>query len=67
MSQLQQLLRENADVFALDPGSTDLATHTGDHTPIRQLPRWMPFSLGTKVVELVGARNIGSSSSCSGA
>jgi len=59
LSQLQQLLRENADVFALDPselGSTDLVTHTidtGDHTPIRQLPRRMPFSLRTKVVELV--------------
>ena len=37
LSQLQQLLMENADVFALDPselGSTDLVTHTidtGDH------------------------------------
>ena len=59
LSDLQQLLMENADVFALDPselGSTDLVTHTidtGDHAPIHQPPRWMPFSLRNKVVELV--------------
>ena len=57
--KLEQLIRENADVFALDPselGSTDLVVHsidTGSHPPIRQLPRRMPFSLRHKVTELI--------------
>ena len=48
-----------SDVFAMDPselGSTDLVTHhidTGEHQPIRQLPRRMPYSLQSKATQLV--------------
>ena len=57
--QLEALLTDFADVFALDPselGSTGLVKHsidTGDHAPIRQ-PLWRtPFALGGKVNEIV--------------
>ena len=57
--QLEKLIIANADIFALDSselGSTDLVTHdifTGDHPPVHQLPRRIPFSLRPKVQELV--------------
>ena len=59
LQQLEELIKANADIFALDSselGSTDLVTHdilTGDHPPVHQLPRRIPFSLRPKVEELV--------------
>ena len=53
------MIKKNSDVFAMDPselGSTDLVTHqfdTGEHQPIRQLPRRMPYSLRSKATQLV--------------
>lgn len=57
--QLEQFLPEHHDQFALDPlelGTTNVVTHsidTGDHPPIRQHPRCIPFALHQKVEELV--------------
>ena len=57
--QMQDLLREYDDIFSLHPsdlGTTDQITHsinTGDHEPIRQPPRRLPFSLRSKTNELV--------------
>ena len=57
--KLKELIKANADIFALDStelGSTDMVTHdiiTGDHPPIHQPPRRIPFSLRPKVQELV--------------
>ena len=57
--QLEALLTNFADVFALDPselGSTGLVKHsidTGDHAPIRQPLRRTPFALRGKVNEMV--------------
>ena len=57
---LQALVREYADVFALDSselGATDLVQHvidTGDHPPIHQPARRIPFALRDKVEQLVG-------------
>ena len=57
--KLEQVIRANMDIFALDSlglGSTELVTHsinTGTHPPIRQQPRQMPFSLSDKVTEQV--------------
>ncbi|MCG8624354.1 MAG: hypothetical protein MJE68_20465 [Proteobacteria bacterium] len=48
MKQVKELLRESADVFALDDselGCTDLVRHvidTGDHSPLRQPPHQTP-------------------------
>ena len=49
--QLQNLVLEFADMFALDESelsSTDLVTHvidTGDTVPVKQHPRRIPFAL----------------------
>ena len=57
--QLVTLLRSFVDVFALDSselGSTSLIHHsidTGDHPPIRQPVRRMPFALRPQVDQLV--------------
>ena len=59
LTQMQNLLKEYADIFSLHPsdlGTTDQITHsinTGDHEPIRQPPRRLPFSLRSKTNELV--------------
>ena len=59
VEQLEGLLLEAEDVFALDYselGCTSLVRQkvdTGDHPPIKQLPRRMPFSQRGKVAELV--------------
>ena len=59
LMQIHDLLKEYADIFALqqsDLGTTDQITHsinTGDHEPVRQPPRRLPFSLRSKVNELV--------------
>ena len=48
--KLEKLVKANADIFALNPtelGSTDIVTldiATGDHPPIHQPPRRIPFS-----------------------
>ena len=57
--QLQNLVLEFADIFALDQSelsSTDLVTHvidTGDTVPIKQHPRRIPFALQDQVDQLV--------------
>ena len=57
--QLEALLREYADVFALDSselGSTDVVTHTintADHPPIHQQAGRMPFALRDQIDEMV--------------
>ena len=56
--QLCSLVLEFADLFALDSselGRTSVVTHrinTGDHSPMKQPPRRIPFSLREKVCEL---------------
>lgn len=56
---LKDLLASYADVFALDSselGTTELVAHsidTGQHPPIKQPVRRMPFALRKKVDELV--------------
>ena len=58
-TSLRQFLTANAGVFALDQselGTTDVITHTvntGDHPPIRQHLRRMPFALRNQVTEMV--------------
>ena len=53
--QLQSLIKDYADVFKMDHlelGRTELVQHvvdTGSHTPIKQPPCWIPFSLRQKV------------------
>ena len=47
-TQLQSLIVEYADVFAMELGRTDLVQHvidTDDHKPIKQPPRRIPFLL----------------------
>ena len=57
--QLQNLVLEFADIFALDESelsSTDLVTHvidTGDTVPVKQHPRRIPFALRDRVDQLV--------------
>ena len=57
--KLKELIKANADIFALEStefGSTDMVSHdivTGDHPPIHQPPRRIPFPLRPKVQELV--------------
>ena len=57
--QLNDLLVEYADVFALDSselGMTDLVTHaidTGDSVPIKQAARRIPFALRKTVDDMV--------------
>ena len=57
--QLEQLILDSADVFSLtdsDLGHTSIVKHTidsGDHQPIKQHPRRMPFIRRNKIVELV--------------
>ena len=59
MKQLKELLRESADVFALDDselGCTDLVRHvidTGDHSPLRQPPHRTPMVYRDKIEQLV--------------
>ena len=58
--QLRDLITEFSDVFALESselGTTDCVTHvidTGDHSPIKQHPRRIPFVLRSKDDQLVG-------------
>ena len=58
--QLKEMIRKYSDVFALDArelGTTTLVQHvitTGDHTPVRQPARRMPFSLRSDVDRIVG-------------
>ena len=55
-AQIEECLLSYVDVFALDasdPGTTDLAEHrinTGDHAPIQQPARRMPFTLRDQMV-----------------
>ena len=57
--QLKQLVRDNADVFALDNselGHTDLVHHhvdTGDHPPVKQPMRRVPFVYREKIARLM--------------
>ena len=59
LAQLEEMLHAAEDVFALDDtelGHTSLVQHgvdTGDHPPVKQLPRRLPFSRREKVVELI--------------
>jgi len=59
VAQLQSLIEEYADIFAMDHmelGKTDLVQHVidmGSHAPIKQPPHRMPFSLHSKVETLV--------------
>ena len=56
---LENFLLQNADIFALgntELGRTDVVTHsidTGDHRPIHQHPRRIPFALRSQVDEMV--------------
>ena len=58
--QLTRLIVTFSDVFALDAselGTTTFVTHTihtGDHTPMRQPVRRMPFALRAEVDKMVG-------------
>ena len=58
-AELQLLIREYADVFALDStevGRTEVVEHSIDtqsHPPIRQAPHRIPFSLRPKVEKLI--------------
>ncbi len=58
-AQLRSMLAEYADRFAQDDadlGSTDVVNHTiqtGDHPPIRQPARRVPFALQGKVEDMV--------------
>ena len=53
------MLEEFNEIFALDPmevGRTDLVQdtiNTGEHAPVKQTPRRIPFSLRKKVGEMV--------------
>ena len=59
LNQLRSLVEEFGELFALDSselGSTSVVTHeinTGEHCPVRQHPRRVPFSLRGKVCELI--------------
>ena len=59
VAQLQSLIEGYADIFAMDHmelGKIDLVQHvidTGSHTPIKQPPCSIPFSLRSKVETLV--------------
>ena len=59
--QLKELIRENADVFALDDselGHTSVIQHhvdTGDHGPIKQVVRRVPFVYRDKIARMVTA------------
>ncbi len=59
VSELNDLIDEFADIFALNDqelGHTDIIRHridTGDHPPLRQPARRIPFSLRTKVEQMV--------------
>ena len=58
-TQVRECLAKYADVFALDTsqlGTTTLAEHqidTGDHPPVRQPPRRLPFALRDQIDRLV--------------
>ena len=59
MKQLETLMEEFSDVFAVKPeehGSTEPTTqviNTKDHLPVKQYPRHMPFALRSKVEEMI--------------
>ena len=59
IAQLDQFVRENADMFALDNtelGHTDVVQHhvdTGDHRPIKQPVRRVPFVHRETIAKLV--------------
>ena len=59
IEQLKQLICENADVFALDNselGHTDVVqhhVHTGDHRPIKQPVRRVPFAYTETIAKMV--------------
>ena len=56
---LEECLLHNSNVFALDDGElgrTELAEHsidTGDHSPIQQLPRRLPFAVRRTVDDMI--------------
>lgn len=58
-TELNNLLGEFNDVFALDPmevGQTDLVQHhinTGEDAPVKQAPKRIPFSMRAKVESMV--------------
>ena len=58
-TELKSAFEEFNEVFALDPmevGRTDLVQHsinTGEHAPVKQAPRRIPFSMRKKVEEIV--------------
>ena len=60
LAQLWQVVEDYNDVFALDDSELGVAAtcqhviNTGDHQPIRQLPRRVPFALRQKIDEMVG-------------
>ena len=64
VTQLEALVREYADAFAIDPSdlsTTDRITHsieTGDQRPIWQPPRRVPFALRDQVNKMVLDRGI---------
>ena len=59
LQALRQLLLEAHDVFALgemergEVKEVEHEIHTGDHPPIRQYPRRVPFSLRPEITRLV--------------
>lgn len=59
LAQLRQLVEDFEDIFALDNfelGRTTNCQHaidTGDHSPIHQLPRRVPFALRGKIDDMV--------------
>ena len=59
LSKLHDLVQQFDSLFALNAlelGRTTIVEHTtatGDHPPIRQLPRRIPFALRAKVCQLI--------------
>ena len=59
LTQLRRLVEEYNDIFAMDDselGETNVVHHsinTGEHPPIRQAPRRVPFVLRKKIEEMV--------------
>ena len=59
LAQLRQVIEDYDDIFAMSDfelGKTSVTHHsidTGDHPPIRQPPRRVPFLLRQKIEEMV--------------
>jgi hypothetical protein len=59
LAQLRQVVEDYEDIFAMtdfELGATSLAQHsinTGDHPPIRQAPRRVPFLLRKEIDDMV--------------